>query len=504
MDKEKDIDKNFSLKKTHSYICTLKKITVILLVIISIIICKLYIVDYKTIYGTVNQSFLIMDDNQNYRELLSAYHLGQEINDVQTYFEKDNIWKILDIQRYEPSHSAFLAWFLNQDIVQYTQVKAMLHLLIAKADYSLLENGWNNTGDMRYFADSVLTGAYKIKTVSITPEQTVNKISNIRYSDKIDIYIRCSIALLNKKGDEDEKTLEIILENKVDSPEGKDKTLALSNPSPEEIEYKKMFQTNRYFYACSKESGNRKTSNNVDYQLFVYLTPNRKKSDNKNYILITYQDIVDNIFISYMRRDDINQYTRELVESYLHNLGNPFNKNNKEIIAMTTEERDLLVRFFEQNKKLFMATIEAMRLKYASEGDSDSAEEFAQIGNQLKTAGKRRHYTINGTGNYMMYEVIEEYIRFKLGNGETFANIKALIENTWKVGPKYISDKSNDVIIGSSGTKPHTFDYTDSLGNNKTYYVTKELADKLKSDRFYKFRTAVNKNETGFRVVEIK
>lgn len=50
----------------------------------------------------------------NIKEMLTAYHLNPENDAVHSFFEKDNIWKILDVERYEPSHSAFLVWFFSQ------------------------------------------------------------------------------------------------------------------------------------------------------------------------------------------------------------------------------------------------------------------------------------------------------------------------------------------------------------------------------------------------------
>ena len=96
---------------------------------------------------------------------LSDYQRNPENEKVQSYFTKDNIWNILDIQRYEPSHSAFLAWFFSQKEAQYSQIKALLLLLIEKAEASILSNNWNLTPDMEYFYKSILTGSYLIKTV---------------------------------------------------------------------------------------------------------------------------------------------------------------------------------------------------------------------------------------------------------------------------------------------------------------------------------------------------
>jgi hypothetical protein len=68
------------------------------------------------------------------KEMLTAYNLNPDNDAVKSFFEKDNIWKILDIQRYEPSHSAFLVWFFNQKITQNSPIRYLLNLLIYKAN----------------------------------------------------------------------------------------------------------------------------------------------------------------------------------------------------------------------------------------------------------------------------------------------------------------------------------------------------------------------------------
>ncbi len=429
------------------------------------------------------------------KELIN-YHNNPDNEAVYSYFVKDDMWKILNIQRYEPSHSAFLAWFFNQNSGLFSQVKALIYLLIVKENTNLLKNGWNKTSDMKSFVDAVLVGAFSIKSVSVVPEQQVDKLSKIRFSDKIDIYIRCDISIDLGSGEEG-KSLEIFIENKIDSSENfYGKNLNNSNLSVEEQNYLGYSQTERYYYAFSKEGGNRR-SNSVDYQLFAYLTPHGDKCKSNNYILITYQDLVDNIFDNYLKRDDVDQNNKELVRAYLHNLGNPFNK--KGIIAMSEEERNLLSKFFERNRSLFMATLKAKKLELEKSNDVDEkaeAKEFEQIQNTLENiAGRRRYYSIKGNGHYKMYQVIEEFVKWKIKKGNLFTDIKAELD---KVNGQLIGEKENDVKLGSHGTKPHSFEY-----GGKTYYVTKELGDKNQSDLFYKFREYVNENYKDFQIVEI-
>ena len=415
---------------------------------------------------------------------LTAYQLDPENEAVQAYFEKDNIWTILDIQRYEPSHSAFLVWFFSQKFKRYVQIRNLLLLLIKKAKPEILKNGWNKTSDMESFASAIIAGSFSINSVSVMPEYVVKKLSKIKSVDRIDIFIRCSLTLYDKKGKEEEKSLEIFIENKVDSAEGDEK----GNNKHLPVEYKSKKQTERYFYACSISKDKREQPN-PDFQLFVFLTPDGKESASIDYVLITYQDLVDYIFENILKRTDIQQDVIDLIDSYLRNLGNPYNKNNKDIIAMEQEERNLLVKFFNRNEELFKATIRAKILEADENGEADVRKEFQNIEKSLKNT-RKKYYSIDGQGKYRMFHVLEEYIKKCLESGEKFADIQQRIDKN--VGKTIISDKANGVKIGSSGAKPHEFEV-----NGTHYYVTKELSDKEKignsnqKGNFFKFREMV-------------
>lgn len=443
-------------------------------------------------------------DEATIKEMLTAYNQNPENDAVNSFFQKDNIWKILNVERYEPSHSAFLVWFFNQKSIYHSHLMYFINLLVARADRTLLQNGWNKTDDMKTFANAVFTGSYSIKTASATPELSINKISKIRFSDRLDVFIRCSIALYDRNGNEQEKTLEIIIENKVKSSEGvakeekvKDK---LSSPTEEENAYKKLSQTDRYYYACSKQYGNR-LKDNVDYQLFVFLTPERKKCNNENYILISYQDLVDRVFGNYLKRDDIDSDARVLLDGYLDNLGNPYNNNN--IIAMNKDERELLVSFYKRNQKLFEVMIEALIKQADEDGEDEIKASFEEVKEGLKKAeSPRRFYKINdGATTYKMRRVIEEFINFKIDNGDLFPDIKNEINTinaTKRTTKGLCSETKDDLIINKNKKEPEPCEHS-----GVTYYVTTELKDKVDNDNFRKLKKYINNKYPEFQIKDI-
>ena len=351
---------------------------------------------------------------------------------------------------------------------------------------------------MKEFANAILTGSYSIKTVAVTPELVINKLSNIQDGDRLDVFIDCAISLFDNNGNEQEKTLEIIIENKVDSSEGKEKKIKDMSKCP--TEYQRLQQTERYYYACSKEHKNRRKEKvDVDYQFFVFLTPDGKQSRSNNYVLITYQDLVDCVFENLLKRKDVETNSRSLMEAYLHNLGNPYNKNNKEIIAMDTEERKILVDFYNRNKQLFETMIEALIQQAKNDGDNDTADDFSKVKEALKTAGKRHHYyTINGKGHYSSYQIVEEYVKYKLDNGTPFEKIlrKDDGKSITHIGPRFISKDPNGVNINEKkGEKPFSFNY-----EGQDYYITTQLKDSDPKHNIWTFRTYVNNSEHDFLI----
>ena len=452
--------------------------------------------DGRNLEGGKGKDIIKQHIQMDIKDMLTAYNLNPDNDAVKSFFERDNIWKILDIQRYEPSHSAFLVWFFNQKITQNSHIRYLLNLLIYKADKAILSDGWNKTSDMKAFANAILTGSYSIKTVSVAPEVVINKLSKIPDRDRLDVFIRCVVSVFDNMGNEQEKTLEIIIENKVDSAEGaaKSKPKDLSAcPS----DYQTLSQTKRYFYACSKQHENR-LKDDVDYQLFVFLTPDCKRCDSPDYVLVSYQDMVDYVFENFLKRHDIDENAKSLIEAYLHNLGNPFNKNNKEIIAMTSEERELLVGFYNRNKQLFETTIEAMIQQATNDGDAEAAKDFSVVKEGLKKARGNHYYTVNGEGKFSPYQIIEKYIKFKLDEGTPFNKILRKDDGSaiTHIGPSFISTDPEGVTYNRArGEKPYSFNY---LGQD--YYISTQLRDKDPKCNVWAFRVYVNKTEPHFQI----
>ena len=103
-----------------------------------------------------------------------------------------------------------------------------------------------------------------------------------------------------------------------------------------------------------------------------------------------------------------------------------------------------------------------------------------------------------------MYQIIEEYIKYKLKQNvpieEVLRNIQDGISKRAKPNNLFVSMNADEVKKGSSKTaKPHKGEFGD-----KTFYITKELSDTDEKSNFDKFRKFVDKYDSDFKFVLIQ
>ena len=173
-------------------------------------------------------------------DLLIRYNVDSQNSRLRDYYEADNLWRTLRIERDENRHSAFLAWLLNKDAVQdKSPLYKLLNLIVRRNE----DKGGEEYKELKR---AVLLSRLKLKSVQFSVEKVISALSLIRFNDRIDIYADCDIS-----GVANYSKLEIIIENKIDATEGNSKvTGKFDNCTKEEEIYKGKKQTERYYYAC--------------------------------------------------------------------------------------------------------------------------------------------------------------------------------------------------------------------------------------------------------------
>ena len=147
--------------------------------------------------------------------------------------------------------------------------------------------------------------------------------------DRIDLFIDCDIVDISG----DNKKLQIIIENKIDSKEGGAKKYKENTRLPKE--YLDASQTTRYYLGTHRTD---KTAGDV-YQLYVYLTPlpsaqlddfhhleeehSAELRDNEHFIQINYQDILDGIIVPLLHSPSLSSRSRFFLEEFKNELTYP-------------------------------------------------------------------------------------------------------------------------------------------------------------------------------------
>jgi len=228
------------------------------------------------------------------------------------YYERKTLLSLSPkIARDEETHSAFLAWLFNGFRMSETfALKKLLQLLSKKNEYTFLDKLY-------------LGNEYQIHDLVVEKEYPIS-------GGRLDIYIQCTLSYKNEN-----KKLDIIIENKVKSDEN-DK------------------QTNKYFDWAIKEQ-------KFENPLFVYISPNENaKPKSSNFTVITYQDIVDYVIEPALIKYVDNTQIHQMLKDYLRTLSYQNYHKGELIMATNTEEIEILTQFYNENKELFEKVISAI------------------------------------------------------------------------------------------------------------------------------------------------
>jgi hypothetical protein len=285
-------------------------------------------------------------------------------NDVTTqllkaYYNEKSYSEILGVSRKELSHSNFICWILNPDESHGLSdfgLKRFFEILITS-------KFWFERDQSELF-DNILTGNYKLQSVSTLREHPIGEMGRIDILVELEIVTDCT------------NRVRLVIENKVLSSEGKD-------------------QTNRYY--------NYFENINDDYlNIYVYLTAissldleelSSPECENSHFIQINYQSLVDNLFepalkqnISSVAAFYINQYIQSLSQPSFDNEGSDFERGL--IMAIGTEERKLLEKFWTGNQKIILAALYA--ISSDPNQDKDVRDSVKEALSTITTSGRDR------------------------------------------------------------------------------------------------------------------
>ncbi len=433
------------------------------------------------------------------KELILQFNLDKSIDALKNYYATPTTWDIIKQSRRETSHTQFLGWFfgdkeLNADL-NAGPIRRLIILLLK----------WANNQKHAYFdkelAESIYSQTFSILSYEVSTEYPINlgktNADVPAYgAGCIDILIKCAAQVGEKSngGDDKVRHINIVIENKIDASETTksfdEKGNPLKNPNKGNVKTV-LYQTEAYWQYISKEFKD-------DINIFVYLKPtdcslvdieNAECKCNK-YIQINYQELLDNILQPVSEQVDISATNKFRLKEYIKTLGKPADTDggdedtNKKItiMAMENNERKLLEAFFYNNEDLIRAAINAL-------GDGELTKSLANI--PSKKRSKSLYTLICGNAskeeNLTMYQVLEHFIKFRLGDSVSVKEINQEIRSYVGGNRVYVSD--SDIKVEYEDYKEIgkvTFDGTEIR-------YSKQWREGGDNPNFPRFRDGVNK-----------
>lgn len=182
----------------------------------------------------------------------------------------------------------------------------------------------------------ILNARRSIRT-GIIPDSDLTKIA-AKSQDRMDLFIECDIESDNKAVTA--KSLQIIVENKIDAGEGGKKQGKKTGVD----DYDDAPQTTRYYMGTrfSALVGGKAVSDYDTWQLYVYLTPQEPREGgcaDPHYVQISYQDIVDSILTPMLASASLSTRSRFFIEEFRNQLLFPTIEGTMMHPAITTSEQ---------------------------------------------------------------------------------------------------------------------------------------------------------------------
>ena len=311
----------------------------------------------------------------NIEKLIISHNKDAQNRKMVAFYDRKSTMEKMGIARSETAHSAFLANMLKSDNglgLEESAIMWLLHILIEREDNATAYNSTSSKSPIPTDVKAaVLSQTLKYDIEEITTEKVIDDVAhsyfaahynNKKCDDRLDIYIKLKVNGLSVK------YLEIVIENKVLQDENGQK-------SKNGFGYNSLTQTQRYYTACSYN----KSSDTA--QLFVFLTPEEveeeTKAEDKHFIQISYQDVLDTIIIPQLDNNMLTINERQELENYVDALNLPtldIQAKKRIVMAMTEEARIDRQTYLKKNKELIINVIKAKE-KEASNSSSLTQEE---------------------------------------------------------------------------------------------------------------------------------
>lgn len=307
--------------------------------------------------ASLNNSMIMNEwESVDFRQKIIDFYNSPEFRCLAEHYGRKNLFDILGVSRVELVHSRMLKWILDPSethCLNHFPLKKLLQTVaFAKTSYA----GNRDSKLDPNLADAFIAESYRILDAGFQIEKTVPSLSGVRVNRRLDLFASLTIKL---DGESTSISLPIILENKVDTDEQSEQTKDYSDWANNEF----------------KEGS----------PIFVFLTPcsirelqtsESNGCSSRDFIHVNYQLLSEMVFGPCLERMSdspaktlLSDYLRCLSYADISTTGASFDNNSphndkpnkgRTIMAIPEAERRLLTQFWEKNKELLNAALEAI------------------------------------------------------------------------------------------------------------------------------------------------
>ena len=315
----------------------------------------------------------------DYLKQIIAFNSDKDVIALREKFNKPSFFEIISKERSETTYSAFLKWLLQENSLDgetCNPLSLLLDVLVRRSeeqkgqiitvlsDESLKRSIVTRNLNIKSvkveteklvsgLAEAILAKPYSTSYVSyigILSDDDLRKIA-AKSKDRIDLFVDCAVESESLSA----KRLQIIIENKIDSVEGRKKQSEVTGAK----DYDDASQTKRYYLATkfSTFDSGKAYDGRDTLQLYVYLTPQVPTSEvctDNHFIQISYQDIVDCVLTPMLSSSSLSPRSRFFIEEFLNQLVFPSLEGTTvhPSIAVGKEDSKELTNVWKNNQPL--------------------------------------------------------------------------------------------------------------------------------------------------------
>lgn len=298
----------------------------------------------------------LKNENPDFLNGIIEFNKDERIIQLKRLYSQPSFFEIISKERSEVTYSSFLKWLLQlngNNAVEVSPLMLFMDIIIKKSQEQKVEK---DSLDVNLMAD-LLSRKVRLSRTEISTEKSVSEVAYnvlhkennntttpesllkqaINSKDRIDIFIEADAV-----GENSTHKVQIIIENKIDALEGK--------PNKKKESYNDFSQTERYFLASNV--------NNIP-QFYVFLTRDKKTPEDKHFINITYQDLLDGIILPLLNSQSLNSRDKLFLTEFKNelmfpNIGN-FKRNG--CIAISKEISKEISEIWKNHESLIINSI---------------------------------------------------------------------------------------------------------------------------------------------------